>query len=423
MRRYIQAICFLLVVVLVLHSGVGVAAVQLSPEKTETVIAEEALQETCPPEIHEIIYVSDEAQTVSVETDVEEAAPAESADLEEEPEELLTEDPEFIGKELPAEEEIPEEETPATEEPELPTTIHRVPLYFQNDYPDNMYGYGTIASSGCSVTCLAMVATYMTGHTYLPDQLARYFGGRAINNMARLEYGATTMQLPYTKNTNWHVTLEALKEGKIAIVLLGETSAFTASQHFVVLTGITEDGKILVNDPNLDNYGNPNLAMGFVDGFAPGYIANGYNGGWVFDVDAMPEEPFLYFEEEPERPEPRYPDIHLDQKQRQLLAKVIWVEARGESFEGQQAVAEVVLNRMSDPGFSNSLEGVIYAEGQFRSVDFLDEAQPYQTQYEAIEAALYGPYVLPKDVFHFATFATNENIWGTIGGHIFCYRG
>ena len=58
----------------------------------------------------------------------------------------------------------------------------------------------------------------------------------------------------------------------------------------------------------------------------------------------------------------------------------------------------------------------------FRSVDFLDEATPYQTQYEVIDRALFGPYVLPKDVFYFATFRTNENVWGTIGGHIFCYR-
>ena len=39
-------------------------------------------------------------------------------------------------------------------------------------------------------------------------------------------------------------------------------------------------------------------------------------------------------------------DIVLNAEDRQLLAKVIWVEAQGECFEGQQAVAEVVLNRL-----------------------------------------------------------------------------
>ena len=421
MRRYLQCISFLLVVMLVLHAGMGAAAAQITDAEAETPLVEENVAAQPQPAAELTAELAAEvgneetpaaepgSEETLTDTVTQDAETEETEPVETEPEEIVPDEVILVSS-------MPHEDKEVSR-------THRVPLYFQNDYPDNMYGYGTIASSGCSVTCLAMVATYMTGHTYLPDQLARYFGGRAINNMARLEYGATAMQLPYTKNTNWHHTLAALEEGKIAIVLLDENSAFTASQHFVVLTGVTEDGKVLVNDPNRDNYGNPNLALGFVDGFAPGYIANGYSGGWVFDVDAMPEEPFLYFEDEPERPEPRYPDIHLDQNLRHLLAKVIWVEARGESFEGQQAVAEVVLNRMSDPGFANTLEGVIYAEGQFRSVEFLDDAQPYQTQYEAIEAALYGPYVLPKDVFHFATFATNENIWGTIGGHIFCYRG
>ena len=97
------------------------------------------------------------------------------------------------------------------------------------------------------------------------------------------------------------------------------------------------------------------------------------------------------------------------------------MEARGECDEGQQAVAEVVLNRMASPMFPDTLRGVIFAEGQFRSAKFLDDAEPYQAQYEAIENALYGPYVLPEDVFYFATSPKTDRIWGSIGGHIFCY--
>lgn len=38
---------------------------------------------------------------------------------------------------------------------------NNVPLYFQNQYPDVRYGSGSVATSGCSITCLAMVASYM----------------------------------------------------------------------------------------------------------------------------------------------------------------------------------------------------------------------------------------------------------------------
>jgi len=77
----------------------------------------------------------------------------------------------------------------------------QVPLYLQQDYPNDRYGDGSIETNGCSVVCLAMVATYLTGHTYLPDELARYFGGRAENNIARLELASDALRLGNNANT------------------------------------------------------------------------------------------------------------------------------------------------------------------------------------------------------------------------------
>ena len=85
-------------------------------------------------------------------------------------------------------------------------------------------------------------------------------------------------------------------------------------------------------------------------------------------------------------------------------------------------MAEIVLNRLAAENFPDNLQDVIYGQNQFRSVPYLDDAMPEQAQYEAIEAAIYGPYVLPEDVVFFATYKTNENVWGQIGGHIFCYQ-
>lgn len=169
-----------------------------------------------------------------------------------------------------------------------------------------MYGSGTIATSGCSIVSLAMVASYLTDHEYTPDELAHYFGGRAINNIARLEYGNKTLQLACKKAANWHVVYKALQEGQVAIVLMNHNSIFTNSQHFIVLAGINENGKIIVNDSNRDNYDFWQLKKGFEEGFNPEDILLGYDGAWIYDKSAMPEEPFIYYEEEPERGEPRY---------------------------------------------------------------------------------------------------------------------
>lgn len=316
-----------------------------------------------------------------------------------------------------------EETLPEQTEPEEKTVTLRngFPLFLQTDYPNVRYGSGTMPTSGCSITCIAMVATYLTGHTYYPDELAGYFGGHVGSNIDRLEYASDMLQLPWQRAENWHKALAAMEEGKIAIVLMNSRSPFTQGQHFIVLTGLTEDGKVLVNDPSGPNYDNWELKAGFENGFHPTTISNGYEGCWLYDPAQMPEEPFIY-EEEKVEVECRYPDLELTQDDIELLARMVWVEAQGEPEEGQQAVAEVVLNRLAADNFQDTLKGVIYAEGQFRSTAFLEDAEPTQTQYEAVEQALSGPYVLPKDVVFFATYAVNKNVWGKIGGHTFCYQ-
>ena len=51
-----------------------------------------------------------------------------------------------------------------------------------------------------------------------------------------------------------------------------------------------------------------------------------------------------------------------------LLAKLVYAEARGESYKGQVAVAAVVLNRVKSSQFPNTISGVIYQSGAFSCV-------------------------------------------------------
>jgi N-acetylmuramoyl-L-alanine amidase len=48
-----------------------------------------------------------------------------------------------------------------------------------------------------------------------------------------------------------------------------------------------------------------------------------------------------------------------------MLAVAIWLEARGEPFEGQCAVGEVILKRMEHPSWPDTLGGVILQHMQF----------------------------------------------------------
>lgn len=84
-------------------------------------------------------------------------------------------------------------------------------------------------------------------------------------------------------------------------------------------------------------------------------------------------------------------------------------------------MAEAVLNRLVSGEFGDTLSQVIYGEGQFRTTPLLKDAESWQAQYEAIDRALEGPYILPIDVKYFAVYPENDRVWGKTGGHIFCY--
>lgn len=299
-----------------------------------------------------------------------------------------------------------------------------LPIFYQNDYPNDRFGSGTIANNGCSVTALAMVASYLTGHPYTPDALADYFGGDAENNIARLQIASQALQLPYRKAKDWHDAYRALESGKIVIVLVAAPSSFTTSQHFIVLNGLTKDGKVIVTDPNRRNYDKWDLKQGLITGFDTYEIWSCWEGGWIYDKAGVAKNIPFYEEPRIDRSNPRYPDLaeNLNAADIDLIARVVWAEARGESMKGQQAVAEVVLNRLHSDSFPDNLVDVIYGEGQFRTAWQLEDATPYQTQYEAIEQAIYGPYVLPESVVYFGWEKVNQNVWGWIGRHVFCHE-
>lgn len=83
--------------------------------------------------------------------------------------------------------------------------------------------------------------------------------------------------------------------------------------------------------------------------------------------------------------------INLNDEEIMLLSKLVAGEARGESYEGQVAVAAVVINRVKDSRFPNSLEGVIYQKNAFSVVrNGTINTEPTSSTYRAAQEALYG---------------------------------
>jgi N-acetylmuramoyl-L-alanine amidase len=74
----------------------------------------------------------------------------------------------------------------------------------------------------------------------------------------------------------------------------------------------------------------------------------------------------------------------------ELLARIVSAEAKDEPYQGQVAVAAVVLNRV-EKGFGDSIKEVIYAKGQFQPVrNGAINKKPIDSAYDAAEEALNG---------------------------------
>ncbi len=110
-----------------------------------------------------------------------------------------------------------------------------------------------------------------------------------------------------------------------------------------------------------------------------------------------------------------------------LLAHLVYAEARGEPYSGQVAVAAVVLNRVKNSSFPNSVAGVIYQSGAFSVVsDGQINLAPNQTAISAAQDAINGWDPTNGAIYYFnPNTATNGWIWSrpvtiTIGNHRFC---
>lgn len=99
----------------------------------------------------------------------------------------------------------------------------------------------------------------------------------------------------------------------------------------------------------------------------------------------------------------KYKNIKVSKSDRKLLAQLVKREAGGESFKGQKAVVEVVLNRVLDSKYPDTIRGVIYQKGQFSTASKLSSTKPTQENYDAVDYVLeHGATVLNGNYIFFS---------------------
>lgn len=119
--------------------------------------------------------------------------------------------------------------------------------------------------------------------------------------------------------------------------------------------------------------------------------------------------------------------LGLSDNDLKIMANAVYGESRGEPFEGQVAVAAVILNRVKSPSFPNTTNGVIFQPGAFTAVaDGQIWLEPNDSARKAVQQAIDGWDPSGGCLYYFnPETATSKWIWTrsqvkTIGKHIFC---
>lgn len=122
------------------------------------------------------------------------------------------------------------------------------------------------------------------------------------------------------------------------------------------------------------------------------------------------------------------PVISCTEEEEALLVSLVIAEAKGEPYEGQVAVAQVVCDRVA-AGYGDTITEVIYAENQFATPS-TESHDKYPLAVKAVHAVLYeGARAFEEPTIFFfnpATSSPSAVEWlrtkpyiGTIGNHEF----
>lgn len=97
--------------------------------------------------------------------------------------------------------------------------------------------------------------------------------------------------------------------------------------------------------------------------------------------------------------------------EREMLARLVYLEANTQSLECQEAVASVVINRWLDGRWGSTIASVIYSRYQFSPAGLIYQTTPTETNYVAVDYVLKNGSILPKYCMYFRSEYCFSDIW------------
>lgn len=177
---------------------------------------------------------------------------------------------------------------------------NEMPLINQLDYENIKFGSSNIKISGSAPTSLCMLGSWATGSLITPDELMKnhpefnkYYskenGGSEL--LLKDEAALNELNLKYENKYAYEKAWidgeleKSLEKGYVAIWRTTD-KRFTQSVCYIAVSGITEDGKLILKDPNGNNYESSDfLKNGYSNGFDMEDIASCGGDFYIFSSD------------------------------------------------------------------------------------------------------------------------------------------
>ena len=132
---------------------------------------------------------------------------------------------------------------------------------FDERWADAPYGPDKIGTHGCGPTSMSIVVSTLAGETVDPPAMAQWAyengyccpGNGSYHSL--IPQAAQHWGLSVQGDLSAQDIVDALAGGKLVVALMSK-GHFTSGGHFIVLRGVTAEGKILVADPASMNRSN-----------------------------------------------------------------------------------------------------------------------------------------------------------------------
>lgn len=114
---------------------------------------------------------------------------------------------------------------------------------------------------------------------------------------------------------------------------------------------------------------------------------------------------------------------------KEIITKLVYLEARGECYDGKKAVVSIVFNRLKSGYWGNTISDIVYAKGQFAPAKLIKntyidkENKVWKECINAVEDVITYGSTLPEYVLYFRAdyYFSWAKDYKNIGNHYFSY--